>query len=124
MGFSVRKYLQNAFLVVFILSFLFSTAVLSKSRRPISEMEVKKKKSECYVDVENGLWGQQCRSSAIAIENCVLRCVSPTCYELIYESDPLEEGEKDLTRSQEYKYCMHKLSLGESLEGIKGSFSY
>ncbi|CAL5195365.1 unnamed protein product [Lathyrus oleraceus] len=58
----------------------------------------------------------------IARENCALRCLSPSCYELIYESDPLEEGEKDFIRSQEYKYCMHKLSMGETLEGVKGAF--
>ncbi|WZZ90976.1 hypothetical protein YC2023_119555 [Brassica napus] len=44
-----------------------------------------------------GLWGWQCKSSPIAKENCALRCLSP-----------LEEGEKDLVRSQEYKYCMYK----------------
>ncbi|TKY68800.1 chaperone protein DnaJ [Spatholobus suberectus] len=66
----------------------------------------------------------QCKSSMIARENCALRCLSPACYELIYESDPLEEGEKDFIRSQEYKYCMHKLSVGESLEGVKGAFSH
>ncbi|RVW79530.1 hypothetical protein CK203_051653 [Vitis vinifera] len=57
---------------------------------------------------KSGLWGWQCKSSVIAKENCVLQCLSPPCYELVYESDPLEEGEKDFTRSQEYKYCMHR----------------
>ncbi|KAG6393285.1 hypothetical protein SASPL_147522 [Salvia splendens] len=56
----------------------------------------------------SGLWGELCSSSTIAKENCALRCLSPICYELIYESDPLEEGEKDFTRSSEYKYCMHR----------------
>ncbi|KAF3542111.1 hypothetical protein F2Q69_00018965 [Brassica cretica] len=73
-------------------------------------------------NVNSGLWGWQCKASAIAKENCALRCLSPVCYELIYESDPLEEGEKDLIRSQEYKYCMYKSSLGESLDGVRGSF--
>ncbi|KAF3447575.1 hypothetical protein FNV43_RR12762 [Rhamnella rubrinervis] len=66
------------------------------------------RKNQCYADIESGLWGQQCTSSMIAKENCALRCLSPACYELIYESDPLEEGEKDLVRGQEFKYCMHK----------------
>ncbi|XP_062154176.1 uncharacterized protein LOC133862393 isoform X2 [Alnus glutinosa] len=88
------------------------------------EAEVRQKKNECYADVESGLWGWQCKSSMVAKENCALRCLSAPCYELIYASDPLEEGEKDLLRSQEFKYCMHKLSMGESLEGIKGSFDY
>ncbi|KAJ9179822.1 hypothetical protein P3X46_008141 [Hevea brasiliensis] len=113
------------FLFICIFSFLFIAApVLSKSRHPISDTEIRQKKNECYADIESGLWGQQCKSSMTAKENCALRCLSPTCYELIYESDPLEEGEKDLVRSQEYKYCMYKASLGESLEGIKGAFEY
>ncbi|KAI3520052.1 hypothetical protein L1887_09273 [Cichorium endivia] len=36
----------------------------------------------------------------------------------------LEEGEKDYERSQEYKYCMNRLSLGESLDGVRGNFVF
>nr|DAD36441.1 TPA_asm: hypothetical protein HUJ06_007082 [Nelumbo nucifera] len=82
--------------------------VSAKSPRPISDREIREKKDACYADIESGLWGWQCKSSIIAKENCALRCLSPACYELIYESDPLEEGEKDFIRSQEYKYCMHR----------------
>nr|GMC80115.1 Protein OS-9 like [Ipomoea batatas] len=72
------------------------------------EMEIWEKKNKCYADIESGLWGEKCKTSMVAKENCALQCLSPVCYELIYESDPLEEGEKDTVRSQEYKYCMHK----------------
>ncbi|XP_030470814.1 uncharacterized protein LOC115688986 [Syzygium oleosum] len=111
-------------LLLFLLlsSLLAAPAALAKSRFPISDNEIRQKKNECYADIESGLWGWQCKSSMIAKENCALKCLSPTCYEIVYESDPLEEGEKDFTRGQEYKYCMHKLSLGESIEGIRGSF--
>ncbi|ERN15692.1 hypothetical protein AMTR_s00048p00223500 [Amborella trichopoda] len=81
------------------------------------DYEIKEKTDACYADIESGLWGWNCKSSMIAKENCVLRCLSPDCYEFIYAGDPLEEGEIDYVRSQEYKYCMHKLSMGESLEG-------
>ncbi|KAL9682476.1 hypothetical protein QQ045_014275 [Rhodiola kirilowii] len=111
-------------LALIVLSLASSASIAWKSRRPITDSEVSQKKNECYADIENGLWGWQCKSSVIAKENCVLKCLSPTCYELIYQSDPLEEGEKDLVRGQEYKYCMHRVSLGESLEGIRGSFDY
>ncbi|XP_066388472.1 uncharacterized protein [Miscanthus floridulus] len=77
-------------------------------RRPISDNEIRQKKDACYTDVENGLWGWVCRSSPTEKENCVLRCLSPECYDLIYGGDPLEEGELDYVRGQEYKYCMHK----------------
>ncbi|KAL4585904.1 hypothetical protein LXL04_010531 [Taraxacum kok-saghyz] len=87
-----------------------SVEVLAKnSPRPISDTEVRQKKQDCYSDIELGYWGTQCKSSMVAKENCALKCLSPACYELIYESDPLEEGEKDYVRSQEYKYCMHRL---------------
>lgn len=41
-----------------------------------------------YVGI-SGLWGPVCKSSMTAKENCALRCLSPTCYELIYEGDPV-----------------------------------
>ncbi|XP_061360102.1 uncharacterized protein LOC133304145 [Gastrolobium bilobum] len=111
--------------LLIISSLLFSSSpLLAKSPYPISDAEVRQKKLQCYADIDSGMWGWQCKSSMIARENCALRCLSPACYELIYESDPLEEGEKDLIRSQEFKYCMHKLSLGESLEGVKGAFAH
>ncbi|KAI3444890.1 hypothetical protein Pfo_001555 [Paulownia fortunei] len=93
--------------IIWAVFLLYSDEVLAKSRVPISDAEIRQKKNECYEDIESGLWGQQCKSSIIAKENCALRCLSPVCYELIYESDPLEEGEKDFSRSSEYKYCMH-----------------
>ncbi|KAK9120379.1 hypothetical protein Syun_017996 [Stephania yunnanensis] len=104
-----------------ILTLLVSAAI-AKSQKSITDAEVRSKKNACYADIESGLWGSRCKSSVIAKENCALRCLSPECYELIYGSDPLEEGEKDYIRSQEYKYCMHSLSIGESIDGIKGSF--
>ncbi|XAR54270.1 hypothetical protein NMG60_11029328 [Bertholletia excelsa] len=107
-----------------ILFSIFPYPALAKSRRPISDIEIREKKNECYADIESGLWGSNCKSSMISKENCALKCLSPACYEIVYEGDPLEEGEKDIVRSQEYKYCMHKLSLGESLDGIRGSFNY
>ncbi|KNA14025.1 hypothetical protein SOVF_111260 isoform A [Spinacia oleracea] len=97
------------------------TAVDAKSGRPITDAEIRMKKDECYTDIESGLWGFDCKVSITAKENCALRCLSPRCYELVYESDPLEEGEKDVIRNQEYKYCMYRVSTGESLDGIVGS---
>ncbi|XP_042029114.1 uncharacterized protein LOC121776059 [Salvia splendens] len=111
-------------MIVCAVFLLTSDLVLAKSRTPISDAETRQKKNDCYADIESGLWGELCSSSTIAKENCALRCLSPICYELIYESDPLEEGEKDFTRSSEYKYCMHRASLGESLDGIRGSFNH
>ncbi|KAG5106341.1 hypothetical protein JHK82_043311 [Glycine max] len=100
---------RNFFVSLFLISSFFCTTLLAKSSHPISQdAQVRKNKLQCYADIDSGLWGWSCKSTVIARENCALRCLSPACYELIYESDPLEEGEKDFIRSQEYKYCMHK----------------
>ncbi|XP_057531531.1 uncharacterized protein LOC130809758 isoform X1 [Amaranthus tricolor] len=96
-------------------------AVHAKSGRTITDAEIRMKKDECYADIESGMWGWDCKVSMIAKENCALKCLSPRCYELVYGSDPLEEGEKDIIRSQEFKFCQYRLSNGESLDGIKGS---
>ncbi|CAJ2664869.1 unnamed protein product [Trifolium pratense] len=116
---------RNSVFISLLLIFIFCFSPLpAKSIHPITDVQVRNNKLQCYTDIDSGLWGSQCKTSMIARENCALRCLSPSCYELIYESDPLEEGEKDFIRSQEYKYCMHKLSLGESLEGVKGAFGH
>ncbi|XP_058070319.1 uncharacterized protein LOC131219275 [Magnolia sinica] len=121
-----HKTLNSTLICLAIAGFLssFAFTASAKSPRPISDNEIREKKNACYEDIESGLWGWQCKSSMIAKENCALRCLSPVCYELVYESDPLEEGEKDYIRGQEYKYCMHKVSVGEDLEGVKGVFDY
>nr|ACG36226.1 hypothetical protein [Zea mays] len=119
-----RRFPSACYLLVLTLALLVVSAAAKSSRRPISDNEIRQKKEACYTDVENGLWGWVCRYSPTEKENCVLRCLSPECYDLIYGGDPLEEGELDYVRGQEYKYCMHKSSLGESLDGVKGSFSY
>ena len=38
-------------------------------------------------------------------ENCVLRCMSPPCYEETYGSDPLEDGEVDTVRGRKFRVC-------------------
>jgi len=121
---SPRRFPAAHCLLLLTFALLFASAAAKSSRRPISDNEIRQKKEACYTDVENGLWGWVCRSSPTEKENCVLRCLSPECYDLIYGGDPLEEGELDYVRSQEYNYCMHKSSLGESFDGEKGSFSY
>ncbi|KAL4199346.1 hypothetical protein AMTRI_Chr03g50680 [Amborella trichopoda] len=95
------------------------TASAKSSRRPVSDYEIKEKTDACYADIESGLWGWNCKSSMIAKENCVLRCLSPDCYEFIYAGDPLEEGEIDYVRSQEYKYCMHNHTDMEGIGGVR-----
>lgn len=39
------------------------------------------------------------------LENCALRCASAMCYDEVYGSDPLEEGEVDVERGRAYRTC-------------------
>eukprot|EP00249_Psilotum_nudum_P001763 c14427_g1_i1 orf=169-534(+) len=91
--------------------------ITPQSSRPISEREWRAKKSLCYENIDNGLWGWHCRSSNIVRENCALRCVSAACYNEIYGNDPLEEGEVDIRRGRQFKYCVQRESMGESISG-------
>ncbi|KAK8916371.1 hypothetical protein KSP39_PZI022558 [Platanthera zijinensis] len=103
--------------VATLLLFFFAPSISAgnqSSPRPISDDEISNRKQECYADIE--------RSSLIEKENCALKCTSPVCYDLIYETDPLEEGEKDYIRSQEFRYCMRRSSVGLKLDQVKGAF--
>ncbi|KAL6649515.1 hypothetical protein ACP70R_013739 [Stipagrostis hirtigluma subsp. patula] len=102
-----RRRFSTACCLLLLALALVPSAAAKSSHRPISDNEIRQKKEACYTDIENGLWGWACRSSPTEKENCVLRCLSPECYDLIYGGDPLEEGELDYVRGQEYKYCMH-----------------
>ena len=47
-------------------------------------------------------FGQSKRYQSI---NCMLRCISPACYETIYAAHPLELGEINV-KFQSYKMCL------------------
>ncbi|CAG9465656.1 unnamed protein product [Pedinophyceae sp. YPF-701] len=38
-------------------------------------------------------------------ENCVLACVSRTCFDRVFQLEPLEEGQHDRVRADRYKEC-------------------
>lgn len=55
---------------------------------------------------------KQCETSIYCVNleehkhrNCVLKCISPKCYDDIYMNNPLEEGEFDI-RYVSFKGCM------------------
>ena len=76
------------------------------------DREVKAKRAECEEELRDD---PSCAVSAIDMDNCVLRCVSPTCYANVYGSDPLEEGEVDVARGRTFRSC----ARGELREGIR-----
>ena len=66
------------------------------------DREVKAKRAECEEEMRDD---PSCAASAIDMDNCVLRCVSPACYANVYGSDPLEEGEVDVARGRTFRSC-------------------
>ncbi len=46
---------------------------------------------------------EDCQS--LSMDNCLLKCMSPKCYSLIYAHNPLEEGEYD-QRISSFKGCI------------------
>ena len=49
---------------------------------------------------------RRCLVSGIMLENCMLECLSSSCYAEIYGQDALEEGEVDVIRSRKFRNCM------------------
>ena len=43
------------------------------------------------------------------LDNCILKCTSPACYEEIYAADELEPGEIDNKRSRDFNACLQRV---------------
>jgi hypothetical protein len=52
-------------------------------------------------------------------EACVPRCVSPRCFDTVYGTEPLEDGEIDVVRAALYNRCVGK-EMRESKRGGAG----
>merc|ERR1712216_540567 len=66
------------------------------------DREVKAKRAECESALRDD---PVCTTSAIEMDNCVLRCVSGRCCEAVYGGDALEEGEIDVKRGRTFRSC-------------------
>ena len=51
-------------------------------------------------------------------EPCVLRCLSPRCWELVYAADPLEPGQVDKGRAAEFDNCLKRAEGTLRSEGL------
>lgn len=89
----------------------------------VQDRELAERKVQCYQDIDNGLWGEACKASAIDKENCALACVSSPCYDSVYGVDPLEEGEIDLRRGRQFKACIRGQSKAERIANVRGAGS-
>ncbi|XP_024381696.1 uncharacterized protein [Physcomitrium patens] len=78
------------------------------------EKVYRQRMAACFQDIDIGLWGEACKASAIDKENCAMKCLSPDCYQSVYGNDPLEEGELDLKRGREFRFCVRKSEKAEN----------
>ncbi len=52
--------------------------------------------------------------------NCVNKCLSPDCYEEVYATNPLEDGEIDITRSRAFTGCVRQeVKKGQGKSRVK-----
>mmetsp|Transcript_31198 Transcript_31198/g.101743 ORF Transcript_31198/g.101743 Transcript_31198/m.101743 type:complete len:123 (-) Transcript_31198:41-409(-) len=69
------------------------------------EREMQERRLECDRSIRQAVPPSKCLDEAIVLENCVLRCISSTCYHQVYGDDPLESGEVDSQRSRNFRTC-------------------
>lgn len=85
--------------ILFLLPELVSGNKRNRKRRRRDEMEIRTVRSDCAIQV--------CK--AVVVEesmNCVLSCISPACYNRVYEDEPLEDGEIDVRRARDFEDCL------------------
>mmetsp|Transcript_38328 Transcript_38328/g.61501 ORF Transcript_38328/g.61501 Transcript_38328/m.61501 type:complete len:136 (-) Transcript_38328:213-620(-) len=74
-----------------------------KNRRNQSlDREVKARRGECEMETRDH---DACNASIIDLENCLLRCISHSCYDVVYGGDALEDGEVDIVRGRTFRSC-------------------
>jgi len=79
-------------LLVLLLLFLLISAKQSARQRDLKQRRTDCERTEaCSMD---------------STENCVNRCLSAACYDKVYAKKPLEPGEVDKLRSNEFADCM------------------
>lgn len=90
-----------ALIILFLLP-KFVTGGEHGGRRKLSELRLRRFRSDCQNDSECALMIPE------ESLNCVNQCVSPTCYVQIYHEEPLEAGEIDFPRAQAFDACVKK----------------
>lgn len=85
-------------LILFLLPQLVESRNSSGSSRKRTERQMKSMLIVCERDTCADLIPEENM-------NCVNKCLSQACFESIYQSAPLEDGEIDLRRAREFEKC-------------------
>ncbi|KAL4434333.1 hypothetical protein ABPG75_000774 [Micractinium tetrahymenae] len=75
------------------------------ARRPLAPPHLEPDWQQLRARCE-GLDGGCVDESGAGLENCIRRCMSPSCYSLSYGEDALEEGEDDSLRGPRFRACV------------------
>lgn len=102
---SSSTYLLLAVKVLLVLVILFLLPKLVIAGNP---SRGKKKKHEFEVRTLRSHCASQTCAAFIPEEgmNCLLACVSPSCFARVYGLTPLEEGEVDVDRANAFETCL------------------
>jgi hypothetical protein len=90
--------------IVITLYFILIQLAAAKNQNQNSKLDRlwKARKQNCEASPE-------CRDIIPAeAANCINKCVSESCFEAIFASDPLEDGEIDRIRDRKFSDCVRK----------------
>mmetsp|Transcript_22891 Transcript_22891/g.31861 ORF Transcript_22891/g.31861 Transcript_22891/m.31861 type:complete len:121 (+) Transcript_22891:122-484(+) len=99
---------QYVFLTSFcwlLLNFTLGSDARKNTSFDILEQMSQLQRKECELSITKKGIDDSCNEFPVALENCIMRCVSPECYDVVYSADPLEEGEVDTMRRKQYNKC-------------------
>jgi len=99
---SNSSYLLLAVKILLVLLILFLLPKLvdgRNSRRKRTEQDVRNSRKLCEKEACRHLVPEESL-------NCVFECMSSSCYEQIYASNPLEDGEIDVSRARDFNSCV------------------
>jgi hypothetical protein len=96
-------FIVKVLLVLFILFMLPKLVMTAKrhgtSNRKRSDLQMQSLLTNCQTHTCSALIPEEGL-------NCVLACVSPACYGVVYGIDPVEDGEVDIRRAAQFESCL------------------
>ena len=112
---SDSSYMVLAVKVLLVLLILFSLPKLVTTQKT-TKTEASKEKQQKPIFYELRVARFECQNNPIISScmelipeeslNCIHQCMSESCYDTIYGTNPLEPGEIDIDRAKEFETCV------------------
>ena len=106
-----NKYVLFFVKILFVLLILLLLPKFVISKKPKNTNRRRRKVYQIYQMLQNDCETHPKKCGSLIPEesmNCVMNCMSPSCYESIFSKDPLELGEVDFEREKEFGSCIRK----------------